>query len=170
MSNLLNKITQNSLSTASVSCNLELDQINEIKKNIPSPHGASLVALTAIDPKYPNLQLNISFDYALDLNRFSGSLLEIWGKYKPIPSNIRSCKQDGKFVENYDDQKLLLTSDRPQTIDEFEGRQVLIDIELTDNKYIFKLSKWTESNPRIVICELPETPNVELEDLLSGKS
>lgn len=160
MDSIITKLTRHTEMEPVVTCNLSLPELEKINQYITAPHGASLVALTSIDPKNKNLDLSIEFDYHSDMERFVGHILDIWGKYKPIPSVIRSYKQDGKFVDYIDDAKMEHTDHHPESMAEYNNKHVLIDIDVKqDNDYTFKLHRWRDSKARIITCRLKQQTN-----------
>lgn len=130
---------------ASVTSNINLEQIHEIKQYITSPYGASLVALTSIDPKYLRLEMNIIFVHSTDLKRFTENLIEIWEKYEPFPSEIRNYTNKG------DDKSHITT---PSSLEEYGTKKALIDVEADkeSDTYKFIIYRWSEPGPRIISC------------------
>jgi len=158
MSVSLKQITHQIDPMPELTANIKLDAIEEIKKHLTEPHGISLIAITMLDKKNQNLKLEIQFDTEAELITFLSTVLAIWDKYEPIPSYLRSYKQDGQFMDSIDDIKLEHTDAYPTSIEQYRGKKAIIDMSLTTpNYFIIQIHRWNETNPRILIlCLKPD--------------
>lgn len=160
MSTTLDEITYNKKVIPNIECNLDIGELKQIKRYITEPYGASVVALTAIDKKNEGLELKICFDSNLELSRFVSSLVEIWRKYQPMKTHIRSYKSNGVFMNNLDDKPLTDITRRPITYSEFDGYDVIMDMESTKTSYMFNLYEFGEKKRRTIMCELNSVPDI----------
>lgn len=146
-------------STTVVKCDINLKQISEIKKYIDKPHGASLVALTAVDKANSGMTMEIDFPSSGAMDIFVQHLFEIWHKYKPIPSRVRSVKKNGKFLSDLYGMELEEKDPIPASEKTYGQSKFFIDIDVKMNEWKIRLIKWGEHRHRYVICRSPKQTN-----------
>ncbi len=134
-----------------VNCNINIDELTVVKQFVTQPHGASVVGLTMIDPKNKGIDMTLKFDSAVLLKTFVTRMLDVWHNYRPIKSHVRSFKEDGVFLEEYMDMKLLNETYVPRHIDDFKGSSVMFDLDFKENDYKFTILRWSEP-PRNLYC------------------
>jgi hypothetical protein len=133
-----------------VKCNMDIIPLPIIKQHIGTLHGMSMVAVCMLDSNYRHIEMNISFDNEQYLIDFAEHVIAVWKKYEPIPSYIRSFKHNEKFLTQYNGNKLSSDTTLPTAIETFNGKKAIIDVNMVNVDYIFKLYKWSEDSPRIL--------------------
>lgn len=138
-----------------IKSNKPLKQLDEIRKHIGSSHGASLVALTMIDPKNIGIDMNLSFLYEFDLFKFARCAVEAWDKCTAFKTWVRSYKYEDKFLENVNDIKLT-DNLKPLNDDDFIKYKAVVDIEYNDQTLTYKVHT-PKHKPRLLTCNFKNT-------------
>ena len=149
--------------TPEIKTNIQLTAIDQLKKYAGVPHGMSMVALTLIDPLNRNLEMNVVFESEMYLNAFADHVINIWEYYKPISSFIRSYKSNGEFLDKFNGYKLKKLTPFPFSIDHFNDKKVIIDVEAGVGYYLFKCYKWNEEKPRVLHLTLAPQQSLQEE-------
>ncbi len=136
------------INNVEITCNLHNKTVDILKQYSNVPHGLSLIALFLIDTNNKELDMQISYPFSTSLSSVLDSLFSVWLKYEPIKSFIRSVKKDGTFLSEIDSIKLYNNDDFPLSEDDFNGKQVIIDVELKDQEYTVTLYRWSEAKAR----------------------
>jgi len=140
-------------------CNQQLNALTTIQKHINSPHGDNLIAISLLDLENRLLEFHMVFEDASYLEIFVDHIFAIWRDYKPISSFLRSYKKNNIYFEQFEGQVLDTQPIFPASPDDFKGKKTIIDVEVNSSNgtdYIFKLYKWNEDKPRILIAKLKD--------------
>ena len=132
-----------------ITSNLDIRQLEAIKKYIGSPHGMSILALTMIDPEHRDLSITVKLDGNSSLDTFVEYLIGIWRQYEPIKSVIRSVQMKGVFLSTYEDIQLQQTDQQP-VLENFGKKNNIIDIQTNGLQYTFKIYRANESGVRVL--------------------
>jgi hypothetical protein len=84
-----------------INVNNETISLDKIRNYMNRPHGVSLIALTLIDPKNKDLNINLTTNDHNIYNLYISQLPIIWQKYNHEPCLIRNYKQNNIWTNNY---------------------------------------------------------------------
>jgi hypothetical protein len=119
-----------------VICSHKLPQHDNIVQHITEPYGATLIALSVIDPENREIKFTIEFDTAYELGTFVSELLKSWIEYRPIRTEIRSYRENGQLADMK--KKLRLNETKSRDLDP-ENKGSVVDIDTNGMNYHFKI-------------------------------
>lgn len=139
------------MSETKIIANQDNEIINNIKSNIGSPHGASILAMAMINKFAKGLEVEINTNSYYLYHLYKTQLPYVWINYKPSPSIIRNYKLGETWTDLFSAQdKGQLLFKKIETPDSYKGNNVM-EIEEQINSFEVTILNYNEPNRKLII-------------------
>ena len=138
-----------------INVNNETISLDKIRNYMNRPHGVSLIALTLIDPKNKDLNINLTTNDYNIYNLYISQLPNIWQKYNPEPCLIRNYKKNNVWTNEYDAFDNGINANKNLISDTQYNKKNVLDIIEEKNTINYYIYRWLEK-PRILSILLTE--------------
>jgi hypothetical protein len=133
-------------------CNIDIKPAETVKKYVGSTHGISVLALTLIDPNSHGVEFSIKYSSEQQLLYTVTQLIDVWCKYAPVKTFLRSCCVNGVYQTEYNDVSLEPTQN-PTNLG-FGLKTAAVDLDIKDNVYTFTVFRLNENSPRMLVLSV----------------
>ena len=129
--------------------NKQVAALDTAKQHSSTSHGHTLVAFSMISPLNTDLKVTALFDSDSLLRASAEQILSVLLITKENKVLFRSYNDNGKFLQQYAGCALTNSSKNVSSSDEYvNGSKLIMDIECTDHKQVWKFYRIHENNPR----------------------
>lgn len=138
-----------------IECNKPIQSLEEMKKQISTSHGNTIIALSMIDDNSSGVNLTIKYDDPSYLSNAAEQILSTLSRYNPIRVVILSLERDGNKIQEYTECYLHNGQKySPEDLKYNSKGTFFADITQTNNKFSMKLARSGENPPRLLTLEL----------------
>ncbi len=137
--------------------NIHIRELLQINKYLSDNNAYvySLITNTFLDVKNNNLVFNIKFENLEDMDEFVTDVIERLSIINsPNNSFLRSYKVNNDFLSEYNGNKLLSHNNKPISPNEYNNKNVIVDIIKTSESYTINFYRSDESSARTIITQL----------------
>ena len=140
-----------------ITSNYEVPVVETAKKYINQEFCLSLIALTMLDPIYPDLNININFNNEFYMKRVSetikGLLLRCDSNKVLLKTQIHINEHTSEFIDNIPDVN-------PETSEYINNIKVIANVYSNRVKIIFKFYRLNSSVRKLTLEFIDTTPSI----------